>query len=197
MTHKTTTRTLKALSSRPTATLVWLGCGVAVGYSAWTSPSSALILYGPWLVFVAWVAYLGLWLPRLIIHPDGLSLVNGIRTHWLPFGRIDDVEVRHSVTVTAEGRKYKSWGAPLPPSALRAGQKVSRSQQIQVLTPTNERLAAPTAVDPSRDAIVRAWRAAAQRPASVAGDVSSRWNTTTIVVGSVAMVLIAVSVIVR
>jgi hypothetical protein len=81
---------------------------------------------------------------------------------------------------------------------MLAGQDVSRTRQIQVLTPTNEHLAAASAVDPSRDAIATAWReAVARRDFDPAALVSTRWNKATVVTGFFALALVVVSLLIH
>ncbi|HEV7167669.1 MAG TPA: PH domain-containing protein [Micrococcaceae bacterium] len=177
--------------------LVWLGCAVVGGYLGLAQDVQSFLRYGPWLALVAWFVYLAQWLPRLVIGSEGLRMVNGLRTHRIPFSRIRDLGVRQSVTVsTVDGRRYTSWGAPIPRNAIAAGMDVSRGRQIQVLTPTNERLRAASAADPARDAIVRAWETAKRNGfANAGGSVVSTWNAATIGAGILAAVWVLLSVV--
>ncbi|QDY90870.1 PH domain-containing protein [Arthrobacter sp. UKPF54-2] len=55
------------------------------------------------------MVYLTQWRPRLIVDADGFEGVNGLRRHRIPFAAVDDIEVRHTVALTAGGKKYVSW----------------------------------------------------------------------------------------
>ena len=130
---------------------------------------------------------------RLIVDVDGFEVVNGLRRHRIPFAAVDDLEVRHAVTLTAGAKKYVSWGAPTPPSAFAAGFEHARGwkQRPFGLLPSNERMSHSEPAT-GRDAIVRAWqdarhadgRAPGEVPAESAGrTVVSEWNTPMLAVG--------------
>jgi hypothetical protein len=187
-------RVLKAGSSRATAVLVWLCCGIVAGYLLLVQDIGNFLRFGPFVALTAWLAYLAQWLPRLVISRDGVRIVNGLKTHTIPFSQVQDLEVRHSVRITANGRRFTSWGAPVPRNAIAAGLDVSRGRQIQVLTPTNEHLRAAEATDPGRDAIVQAWAEAKRLGfGDGGGTVVSTWNLGTIAVGILAVIWVVVS----
>ncbi len=186
---------LKAGSSRATAVLVWLCCGIVAGYLLLAQDIEGFLRLGPFLALAAWLAYLAQWLPRLVISRDGVRIVNGLKTHTIPFIQVQDLEVRHSVRVTANGRRFTSWGAPVPRNAIAAGLDVSRGRQFQALTPTNEHLRAADAADPDRDAIVQAWDEAKRVGFGDAeGSVVSTWNLATIAVGILTLIWVLASV---
>ncbi|MCX6500262.1 MAG: hypothetical protein NTU93_15930 [Arthrobacter sp.] len=126
-------------------------------------------------------------------------MINGLRDHWIPFGRVEDIEVRFTTAIWAAGKKYVSWGAPNPPTAFGSGfQHVSelKSHPFSVL-PSNERIGQP-ATKTGRDAIVAAWHDARfTGSTSTAGDVVSTWNLPTIVVGAVAILSVIIGAAVQ
>jgi hypothetical protein len=152
-------RSFKEPSGRVVSLLVWAGSGSAVGWLLFAGRGGAAAAAAPWLAAAALLVYLTQWQPRLIVGADGFELVNGLRLHRIPFAAVDDVEVRHTVTVKAAGKRYVSWGAPTPPSAFGAGFEHARDWKERPfgILPTNERMAQqPT--PGGRDAIVRAWQ---------------------------------------
>lgn len=76
---------------------------LAGGWAAVAGPA-------PWLGLAAWVAYVTQWQPCLVVDGSTFAVVNGVRTHRIPVGVIEDVGVRYTVTVTAAGKRYRSWG---------------------------------------------------------------------------------------
>ena len=188
---------LKAPSSRPIALLVWAGCATLVVWFVARSDWEPLGISVPWLLLVAWTVYIVLWLPRLILQPDGLTVVNGLRTHRIPFNVVEDVNVGHSVSISADGRKIVSWGAPMPRGAMAAGREVFAGSKFQTITPGNDRLRAAPAVDPARDRIVKALERArvAQKPGA-SGAVETRWHTLTVAFGVlVVLTVVGLSVL--
>ena len=175
-------RSFKEPSGRVVSLLVWSGSVAAVGWLWLAGRGGAATAAAPWLAAASLLVYLTQWQPRLIIGADGFDVVNGRRRHRIPFTAVDDVEVRHTVTVKAAGKKYVSWGAPTPPSAFGAGFEHARDwkQRPFGMLPSNERMA-QSSTPGGRDAIVRAWQDA--RPAqgdagqsSAGGVVVSEWN---------------------
>lgn len=67
-------------------------------------PAVALLLWVSWLVFAR---------PCLRLCPAGLDVVNVLRTTSVPWGEVEDVELRHQVVVlTRSGERLLCWGAP-------------------------------------------------------------------------------------
>ncbi|MET1020732.1 MAG: hypothetical protein ABWX69_00855 [Arthrobacter sp.] len=151
----------------------------------------------PWLLLASWFVYLAQWRPFLRTDGQGFELVNGLRSHRIPFGAIDDVEVRYTVVVLAGGRRYVSWGAPTPPSAFGSGfGHVSdlKSRPFSAL-PGNERIS-QNETKTGRDAIAAAWQdARASSAASHGGTVTSSWNLPAIIVGVFAVLWATLTVL--
>ena len=196
-TRKTDSTVLKATSSKPVATLVWIVCAVPVVWFGARSDWEPLGISAPWLLLVAWTVYILLWRPRLLIRPDGLTVVNGLRTHWIPFSAMEDVNVAHSVSIRAGGRKIISWGAPMPRGAMSAGREVFAGSKFQTITPGNDRLRAASTVDPSLDRIARAWgKAQAVQTPGGSGAVETRWNVLTVATGTVVVIAVVCSLVI-
>jgi hypothetical protein len=177
--------------------LVWVVCAVPLGWFTATSDWEGLATYAPWLLLVAWTVCTVLWLPRLIIRPDGLSVVNGLRTHWIPFSVMEDVNVGHSVSIKADGRNVVSWGAPMPRGAMAAGREVFAGSGIQTITPGDTRLRAASPADHVRVRIVQAWdKSKAQQTPGTSRGVVTRWNVLTVATGTVAIIAVAYSLMI-
>jgi hypothetical protein len=72
---------------------------------------------------VAFLAWMFLSSPCLVIERDGLRVVNPLRSHWVPFDALDDVQVRGLTTLvvrTARGGRARvtSWNGPGLPRAF-------------------------------------------------------------------------------
>jgi hypothetical protein len=72
---------------------------------------------------VAFLAWMFLSSPCLVIESDGLRVVNPLRSHWVPFAALDDVRVRGLTTLvvrTARGGRARitSWNGPGVPRAF-------------------------------------------------------------------------------
>jgi hypothetical protein len=172
---------------------VWLGAAVVLPWFLLAGRTEAAMAAAPWLFLASWFVYVSQWRPSLRTEVHGLELVNGLRDHWIPFGAIDDIEVRHTVVVRAAGRRYASWGAPTTPGAFGSGfshasDLLSRPYGI---LPGTERIRQHEAKT-GRDAIVAAWQdartAGMAGTAGTAGTVTSSWNRPAIVVGILAAV---------
>lgn len=185
--------THRTASARPLAAGLWLFCA---GTLAWLVGAGATKSAGgavPWLILFSWFAYVALWRPCLRVGGHGFEVVNGVRNHRIPFGTIEDIEVRYTTVLWAAGKKYASWGAPTPPSAFGAGsQHLSdlKSRPYSAL-PGNERISQPGAKT-GRDAIVAAWLQARDNGITDGHvDVTSTWSLPVIATG-VLSVLAAV-----
>ena len=182
-------RTHRAGSARPVAVAVWLCAAVVMAWLLLAGRTEAALAAAPWLFLASWFVYVAQWRPFLRTDAHGFELVNGLRDHRIPFGAVDDVEVRYAVVVRAAGRRYVSWGAPTQPGSFGAGfNHVSdlKSRPHSIL-PGNERISQKESRT-GRDAIVAAWQDARTAGLdSPAGAISSKWNWAAIIVGIVAV----------
>ena len=187
--------THRAPSARAVAAAVWL---LAAGTLSWLLVGGATTAAGdaaPWLILLSWFVYVAQWRPCLRVDGYGFEVINGWRDHRIPFGTIEDIEVRFTTVIWAEGRKYVSWGAPTPPSALGAGfQHLSdlKSRPYSIL-PSNERIS-QTEAKTGRDAVGAAWhRARAGGITSAQDSVRSTWNRPAIAVGVLSVLAVVIT----
>jgi hypothetical protein len=77
---------------------------------------SAVIRDVPPMVLVGWLIYLVLWMPRVVVKPDGAAVVNLLRTYWLPYEAIDRIDIGATVRIEylADGRTHRihCWNVP-------------------------------------------------------------------------------------
>ena len=144
---------------------------------------------------MCWFVYTSQWRPCLRVDGSGFEVINGLRDHRIPFGTVEDIEVRYTTVIWASGKKYVSWGAPNPPTAFGSGfHHVSdlKSRPFGGL-PSNERISQP-GTKTGRDAIVAAWHDARfSGAASADGVVVSAWNMPTAVVGAFAILSVIIA----
>jgi hypothetical protein len=187
--------THRTASARLLAAALWL---FAAGTLAWlltAGATRAAADAAPWLILVSWFAYVAQWRPCLRVDGYGFEVINGFRDHRIPFGTIEDIEVRYTTVIWAAGKKYVSWGAPTPPSALGAGfQHLSdlKSRPYTIL-PSNERISQPEAKT-GRDAVVAVWHRARSSGITPSHDgVTSTWNRPAIAIGVLATLAVVVA----
>ena len=150
---------------------------------------NAALRAAPWLALLSWFVYASQWRPCLRIDGTGFDVINGLRDHRIPFGAVKDVEVRYTTSIWVEGKKYVSWGAPTPPSAFGSGfQHGARPGSSITALPGNERISGHPGTRSGRDSIVASWqRARSAGLTSKHEAVVSRWNTSVVVVGLLAV----------
>ncbi|WP_232085351.1 hypothetical protein [Arthrobacter sp. SO5] len=177
---------------------VWI---CAAGTLAWlfvAGDLNAAIRAAPWLVLLSWFVYASQWRPCLRIDGSGFEVINGLRDHQIPFGAVKDIEVRFTTSIWAAGKKYVSWGAPTPPSALGSGfqNEVNLKSRPFTVLPNNERISQPE-TRTGRDAIVAAWQDARYAGFAAAREVVvSTWNVPVVVVGLLAILSVIAAALV-
>ena len=182
--------THRTASARPVSVVVWLLAAGTLGWLLAANDTNTAVRAAPWLFLMCWFVYTSQWRPCLRVDDSGFEVINGLRDHRIPFGKVEDIEVRYTTVIWASGKKYVGWGAPNPPTAFGSGfhhVRDVRSRPFSSL-PSNERISQP-GTKTGRDAIVAAWHDVRfTGSTSAGGDVDSSWNTPTIVVGIVAVV---------
>ena len=188
------TITHRSASARPLAAGVWI---LAAGTLAWLWTAGYTQTAGdaaPWLILVSWFVYIAQWRPCLRVGASGFEVINGLRDHRIPFGAVEDIEIRYTTTIWAGGKKYVSWGAPTPPTAFGSGfNRVSDlKSRPHSIFPSNERISQPE-TRTGRDAIVLAWQDARSAGLdSSQGAVASSWNGQAIIVGVLAILSVII-----
>lgn len=188
-----TVRTHRSASARPVSVGVWV---CATGTLAWLLVAGDLntaIQVVPWLVLLSWFVCVFLWRPCLRIDDSGFEVINGVRDHRIPFGTVEDIEVRYTTAIWATGRKYVSWGAPTPPSASVAGYRndINFESRPFTMLPSDERIIIEPETNTGRDAIVAAWEKARSAGLTSTHEVVvSMWNARLIVLGLLALLLV-------
>ncbi|WP_447949921.1 PH domain-containing protein [Microbacterium aurum] len=81
-----------------------------------TDPFAALRFVWP-LLLVAWLAWAMYWRPGLVVAEHGITVVNPLRTHFVPWPNITAIDTRYALTlrvVSADdrGRQVRVWAAP-------------------------------------------------------------------------------------
>ena len=182
-------------SARPVSTGIWLLAAGTLGWLLGANDTQTAVHAAPWLFLMCWFVYTSQWRPCLRVDGSGFEVINGLRDHRIPFGTVEDIEVRYTTVIWASGKKYVSWGAPTPPTAFGSGfHHVSdlKSRPFSSI-PSNERISQPE-TKTGRDTIVAAWHDARfSGAASAEGDVLSAWNMPTVVVGAVAVLSLIVA----
>jgi hypothetical protein len=84
-----------------------------------TSPRSWVLISG--VVFALVLLWLFVVRPSVVIHAEGIRLVNPMRVVELTWPVITDVRSRWALELTAEGRRYTAWGVPADPGRPRYG----------------------------------------------------------------------------
>lgn len=88
-----------------------IGIGLQVFFTGREALNNPIV---PWLLLMAWAAYMMAWRPRLTVSESGFEMCNGEKTHYIPFPAIEDVQNRYRVVITAHGKRYVSQVGSLP-----------------------------------------------------------------------------------
>lgn len=95
-------------------------CGFALLVPALlTPPRSWSLVSGVLLVLV--LVWLFVVHPCVVVHSEGLRLVNPLRTVELTWPAITEVRSRWSLELFADGARYTAWGVPADPGRPRYG----------------------------------------------------------------------------
>ena len=66
---------------------------------------STLLIYSAWLLF---------WQPHITLSDQGVTIVNLLRTHAIPWPQIVRIDTRWALELFTEEGKYTAWSAPAP-----------------------------------------------------------------------------------
>jgi hypothetical protein len=116
--------------NRMFAVLVWLlDAFVLAGY-VWVHGE----LRDPFVIvpvaFVALLAWVALWRPRVEIDDERIMVRNVVRTITVPWPALIHVDTRFALTLFTPGHRYSAWAAPAPgrTGAALAGRKQDRGR---------------------------------------------------------------------
>lgn len=116
--------------NRVFAVLVWvLGAFVLVGY-VWIHAGLRNPLVIVPVAFVALLAWVALWRPRVEIDDEGVRMRNVFRTVTVPWPALIHVDTKYALTLFTPGHRYSAWAAPAPgrTGAAMAEHKQRRGQ---------------------------------------------------------------------
>lgn len=100
--------------NRVLAVLVWLlDAFVLVGY-VWIHAGLRDPLVIVPVAFVALLAWVALWRPRVEIDDDGILVRNVLRTITVPWPALIHVDTKYALTLFTPGHRYSAWAAPAP-----------------------------------------------------------------------------------
>ena len=96
---------------------VWALCVLALADAVVEGTPTFAVRVGVVASAVAWAVWVGLASPCMVVERAGLRIINPLRTHWVPYGALDEVRVRGLTSVTARHvsgrlRSITSWNAP-------------------------------------------------------------------------------------
>lgn len=80
----------------------------------WVDDPGSGLRYSWPLVFIAVLAWTFFWRPRLKVEPHGVTVVNVLRTHFVPWPAIRDIDTRFALTLRTGRGKVPVWAAPAP-----------------------------------------------------------------------------------
>ncbi|RAN70796.1 hypothetical protein B5P43_34720 [Bacillus sp. SRB_336] len=103
---------LYSTGTRVLASVAWAFCAFFALNLLLTGTAASVWHFLPSLVLAAWAVFLLLWRPRLMVGADGLTVVNILRSHRIPFGALKAVRVAQSVSLDTTSKRIPSWGAP-------------------------------------------------------------------------------------
>ncbi|GAA4655871.1 PH domain-containing protein [Arthrobacter cryoconiti] len=190
---------LYSIPTRALAVTAWVFCAFFASNLLLTGTAAAIWHFLPSLLVAAWALYVLLWRPRLLVTNDGLTVVNILREHRIPFSALKSIRVGQNVALETTDGRIGSWGAP---SAGKLGPRREAGSRGIPGTP---------ALSPTQAGIQRAWDAWEQREGDtlkpeltgVSGDgsavagltfaVESRWSVAVAVVSLVLLLLCVAS----
>lgn len=98
--------------TRVLAAIVGFFCAFLAVNLLMTGTPSAVGHFLPGLLLVAWLVYMAMWRPALLVFTKGVRVNNILRDHVVPYTALKGVSVLASVSVTTDVGRIPSWGAP-------------------------------------------------------------------------------------
>lgn len=188
---------LYSTGTRVLASAAWAFCAFFALNLLLTGTAASVWHFLPSLALAAWAVFLLLWRPRLMVGADGLTVVNILRSHRIPFGALQAVRVAQSVSLDTTAKRIPSWGAPgVGRLGPRLGGRPGGSNRLPATAHTQ------AAIEAAWNAWERAEKDGAEKDSAAgvasAGDaaqtVATRWDVGNGVVSLVLLAVVAVSV---
>lgn len=105
--------TYRPVLSRVLAGVTVVICALGVASFLWLDAAAAV--RGIWpLLLVAVLAWALFWRPMLIVEEHGITVVNVLQTHFVPWPAIERLDTRFSLTLYSATRKIPVWVSPAP-----------------------------------------------------------------------------------
>lgn len=181
--------------TRVLATAAWAFCAFFALNLVLTGTAGAAWRFLPPLLLAGWAIHLLLWRPRLLVDASGLTVVNILRKHRIPFAALKAVRVAQVVYLDTTAGRIASWGAPgAGRLGSRPGARPGSSGPVHV-TPHTQ-----AAVDAAwnaweQSALDRKYVAGAPSAGEATGTVATRWDVGAGVVSIVLLVFVVVCVV--
>lgn len=80
-------------------------------FSADVGSHGSSLAFSALLIYVAWLLF---WQPHITLSDQGVTIVNLLRTHQIPWPQIVRIDTRWALELFTEERKYTAWSAPAP-----------------------------------------------------------------------------------
>lgn len=108
------------------AVIVWLLCAGAIAAIITSGGGGNLVFIAP-VAFIAWLVWLCLLRPAVLVSDDGVRLINVLSTIDVPWPALIHVDTKYSLVLHTPHGKFSATAAPAPG---RMGATLSRSDAI-------------------------------------------------------------------
>lgn len=103
----------RPLFGRVLAVVTVVVCAFGIVALFWGEPEAALRYAWP-IALVAVLAWAVFWRPGLTVEEHGITVENVLRTYFVPWPEITDVDTRLALTLVTAKRRIQVWAAPAP-----------------------------------------------------------------------------------
>lgn len=131
--HNTDHLVLRSTFNRVLAVVVWALCGVFAA-SALLLGLESLVRAAPILAAIAYLVWVALWQPSLVVDDDAATLHNPFRTVRVPWAALVHIDTKFAMTLVTPTGRYPAWVAPAP-GALTARRLSRRARKREELDP--------------------------------------------------------------
>jgi len=115
--------------NRTICIVVWAVAAVMM-LSAFWGGTEATLRSAPTIALIAFVGWVVLWRPNLVITDEHVSVRNVLSTIVVPWSALIQVDTRFALTLVTPGHRYAAWVAPAPGAltSQRIGRRARRSE---------------------------------------------------------------------